>query len=334
MTDVRTIAVAIPACNEAALIGRCLDAIDRQTDAGRLVVVVLANNCSDATANVARKRRGIDVRVIEHDFSTECRGAGHARRLAMTHAAEFGDIVLTTDADCMPDADWAIGHREAFAAGADAVAGRVSADWDELRRHPPEALRTGALEWEYLGLIGEAEDVFDSRAHDPAPRHAQRCGANIGITREMLGRVGGVPPLATGEDRALLAAVERVDGRVRHDPRPHVLASARTEGRASGGMAAALAWRLSPDYRCDDQFAPADILVGRWRSRHAARRAWERGETEVQTEDGAISLDRRAGTFGAAWEAVERRIFRPAPLVPRDLPAQIARMRHLIARHG
>ena len=54
--------VVIAAHNEAAVIGRCLDALlsDR---AGSLDVTVVANGCTDDTAHVARARPG--VRVIE-----------------------------------------------------------------------------------------------------------------------------------------------------------------------------------------------------------------------------------------------------------------------------
>lgn len=334
MTDVRTVAIAIPAHDEAALIGRCLDAIARQQDPGPLVVIVLANNCSDATAAIARQPRGIDIRVVEHDFPADRRNAGHARRLAMARAAEIADIVLTTDADCVADSDWVVAHRAAFAGGIDAVAGRVSGDWEELRHHPADALRIGALEWEYLGLIGDAEAVFDPRPHDPAPRHAQRCGANIGITRAMLDLVGGVPPLPTGEDRALLAAVERIDGRVRQDPRPHVMASARTAGRASGGMADALASRTASTYRCDEQFAPADTLVMRWRRRCAARLAWDAGLGDRETHRGTIAAGTDHATFGAAWAAIEPPIAACDRMTPDDLPAQIIRLRQWVERHG
>ncbi|MGY2736695.1 glycosyltransferase [Sphingomonas sp. UYP23] len=315
------VAIAIPAYDEADRIGRCLDSLAAQDDPGPIVAVVLANNCSDATAAIARAPRAIRVDVIEHSFADHERGAGAARRMAMAHAAQHGTIVLTTDADCVVDRDWVRAHRAAFARGADAVAGRVSADWSELSLHPLPALRIGALEWTYLGLIAEAEPLFDPLAHDPAPRHAQRCGANLGITRAMLERIGGVPALATGEDRALLAAVERADGRVRHDRAPHVTASARLVGRAGGGMADALRQRLAEDYLCDDQLGPADALIALWRARQAARAAWR-----ADLADGT--------TFGSAWAATERRSYNTPRLRPADLPAEIDRLRDWIASNA
>jgi glycosyltransferase involved in cell wall biosynthesis len=327
------IAIAIPAYNEAMLIGRCLDAIAAQEDAGDISVVVLANNCSDATADYARVRRTVPVTVVEHHFGPEERSAGHARRLAVAHAAESGEIILTTDADCIADRDWVAAHRRAFAGGVDAVAGRVSADWEELQHHPPDALRIGALEWDYLGLIGEAEALYDPRPHDPLPRHAQRCGANLGITRAMLERIGGVPAIAVGEDRALLAAVDDIDGKIRFDRGPHVTASARISGRAGGGMADALAARVCADYRCDDQFVAADLLVDLWRKRAIARAAWLRGEQGFGLEAETGVADSRFSTFGAAWADHIAELPRPPQLRPSDLPREIVRLQALIAEH-
>jgi hypothetical protein len=210
----------------------------------------------------------------------------------------------------------------------------VSADWNELRHHPAEALRIGALEWEYLGLIGEAEGIFDPRPHDPPLRHAQRCGANIGITSAMLARVGGVPLLASGEDRALLSAVELIDGHVRQDRGPHVTASARIDGRAAGGMADALAARGSQQYRCDEQFGRADRLVAMWQARRAAREAWIAGTGHVVIDGTAFLLRPALRFFGTAWAQVVQTAFPHLPLSPADLPSQIDRMRALMAQHG
>lgn len=316
--------IAIPARNEAALIGRCLDAIAAQTiGAHRLGVIVLANNCTDDTFAIASASHWpMRMTVIEQQLAGGRAHAGTARRMAVQCAAEQSAIILTTDADCVPDADWAAAMLASFAAGADAVSGRVSGDWDEMKTQDPAALAIGALEWEYLALLARAEATFDPRAHDPWPRHAQQCGANIAITAVMLARVGGVPALPCGEDRSLLRAVDAAGGRLRHDPRPHVTASARTCGRAEGGMADALAARLMPGYRCDAQFERASILVARLQARCAARAAWA-----------ACAAHRAPPNFGAAWaQALATRPgLHPARIAPAQLPAEIAALRRLIA---
>jgi glycosyltransferase involved in cell wall biosynthesis len=294
------IAIAIPAHNEESLIGRCLDAIAAQQGAGQFAVVVLADSCSDETVRVVGEPYGIAVEVIEANFPADQRGAGFARRAAMAAAGAISDIVLTTDADCIPDPDWVAAHRDAFTAGVDAVAGRVSGDWEELQHLPPHARAIGDIEWDYLGVLAQAEAIFAPQPHDPWPRHAQCCGANIGITASMLAQVGGVPPVQAGEDRALIGAVQRAGGRVRFDPGPHVTASARLVGRADGGMAGALAARLAADYRCDAQFRRIEELLA----------IWARGETLWTTAPCAERLR------------------------PCDVASETERLRALVMRHG
>jgi Glycosyl transferase family 2 len=308
MTDTPRCAIAIPARNESDLITRCLGALAAQTvGPDRFVTVVLANNCSDDTADKARNFKRLPNLIIEEvRFAPDAAHAGAARRAVVDIAASLSDIVLTTDADCIADPDLVEAMLDAFARGADAVAGAVSGDWEELRHQPAEALAIGKLEWDYLALMAEAEAVFDPREHDPWPRHAQHCGANLGITRAMLEKVDGIPSIATGEDRALIATVEAAGGKVRHDPRPHVTASARTAGRASGGMADALATRMSPDYLCGDEFEPADYLVARLR-----RRRFER-------------------SFARADLAIERSMPPRRRLKPTQLQQEIDRLRTLI----
>lgn len=266
MKRLMTCAIAIPARNEAELLPRCLAALAAQTvDPSTFAVIVVANNCTDDTAERASTFAGLpNLQVEERVFAPGQANAGTARAAAMDAAAMFSDIILTTDADCVADPNWVEAMLAAFAKGVDAVAGAVSGDWEELRHQPKAALAIGKLEWEYLSLIAEAEALFDPKPYDPVPRHAQQCGANMGITRAMLKAVGGVPPIPTGEDLALFNAVERFGGLVRHEPNSHVVASARMSGRAAGGMADALANRLSDDYRCGEQFECADDLVARW----------------------------------------------------------------------
>lgn len=310
-------AIAIPARNEAALIGRCLSSLAAQTvDPASFAVVVVANNCTDDTAAIAQASHWpMPVTVVEHSFDSDNAHAGSARRLAVETASRHSPIILTTDADCVADSDWVASMIAAFSRGVDAVAGRVSADWEELRHQDPAALEISRLEWEFLSLLGEAEAVFDPRDHDPAPRHMQRCGANIGITRRMLEEVGGVPALPVGEDRALLDAVEAIGGRVRHDPHSHVTASARTQGRASGGMADALVARLRPDYLCDEQFERAETLVARLRARKAMR---------------GISPHCDGKTFARAWTGYLANMPRLQP--QRIGPAQLARETEILRR--
>ncbi len=102
------VSVLIPAHNEAAMLGETLDAIVPQLrlDAGDRCVVV-ADNCTDYTAALARGR---GVEVVERSHATD-RGKGFALAAGMAALAgeeaasdespeESPDVVVIVDADC------------------------------------------------------------------------------------------------------------------------------------------------------------------------------------------------------------------------------------------
>jgi glycosyltransferase involved in cell wall biosynthesis len=59
----RPVSVVIAAHNESTVIGRCLDALLAGAEPGELDITVVANGCSDDTAEVAARRPG--VRVVD-----------------------------------------------------------------------------------------------------------------------------------------------------------------------------------------------------------------------------------------------------------------------------
>lgn len=90
------IGVIIPAHNEGAGIVRTLESIKPQLIAGDRLIVV-ADNCSDDTANVARS---FNAEVIERTDATN-RGKGYALDFGVKHLAATGepDIGVILDAD-------------------------------------------------------------------------------------------------------------------------------------------------------------------------------------------------------------------------------------------
>ena len=240
----------------------------------------------------------------------------------------------------MADDGWIAGYFDAFATGVAAVAGRVSTDWEELRHFPEAVLDIGAREWDYQHLSAELDAVCDPEPHDPWPRHNQTCGANAGIAKRWYDRIGGLPVLRTGEDGAMFREVWRRDGRIRHDPRPHVTVSARLIGRAQGGMADSLSLRHGDEYLCDDLLEPADDLARRSNWRHAARAAYAAGAfPEWLCSAGAPpecpEAAARASHFGEAWLVLEARWPRLAKrrIAARDLDGELLKIKQLL-RHA
>jgi 1,2-diacylglycerol 3-beta-glucosyltransferase len=111
----------VPAHDEETTIGATLDAlsaIDYPDEAWRVCVV--ADNCTDATAAIARER---GAQVIERD-ETDRRGKGYALRLGMDTLLadpEQVDAIVVIDADCRPTPDLAAEIARSLRAGAAAT---------------------------------------------------------------------------------------------------------------------------------------------------------------------------------------------------------------------
>lgn len=255
-TPTRQIAVAIPAKDEDAHLAQCLAALDHAArfHAGPVRLFVLANNCSDGTSAVLRRAelshaelRWVEVSLLEH-----ARHAGWARRLALDEAAALlaapGDLLMSTDADSTVAPDWFARTLAHIDDGADAIAGHALTRRSERRRLGTAAARRLDLLQRYRVAVDwlRADTLHDW--DDPWPRHFYEGGASIALTLETYRRIGGAPTPPVGEDRALFDAVRRAGGRVRHPLDVRVFTSNRTQGRARGGMADALArWISQPE---------------------------------------------------------------------------------------
>ena len=89
--------VVVPAYNEAAYLGRALDSLQHQDYGGTYEIIVVDNNSTDSTADIAARH---GVRVVREPQQGVCaarqRGADCAR----------GEIIISTDADTTQPRDW------------------------------------------------------------------------------------------------------------------------------------------------------------------------------------------------------------------------------------
>src|SRR5262249_33181769 len=115
------LAVLVPAHDEEALIGRCLASLREQTYPHSLYrVVVIADNCSDRTAQLATAA-GAEV-MERHD--ARALGKGHALRWAMDRllaADPPPDGIVVVEADSIADGARLAGLAAARADGAEAA---------------------------------------------------------------------------------------------------------------------------------------------------------------------------------------------------------------------
>lgn len=346
--------VAIPARNEVDRIRRCLAALAVQRDRfgaavepGAFELLLLVNNSTDRTAEVAREAAAelpypfeILVTSLTHDAT-----AGGARRRAMQEAAARlrdggGEgILLTTDADSIVGHSWFADNLAHIEAGADCVAGYIDAEPAEILSHGPIFLARGRLEDTYLRLVAEIYARCDPRAHDPWPNHRVSSGASLAVKLSAYEAVGGMPGKALGEDGAFTALLDQRGFKVRHALDVTVVTSCRLDGRATGGAADTMRHRRDvPDATCDEDLEPASATLRRAVFRGVLRRAHRLHDlpgalTRIFGTD-VPKLD-RCETFADIWAQVEarhpdlrsRRLLRPS-----DLSRQIAAARFIL-RH-
>ncbi|MBE9174591.1 glycosyltransferase family 2 protein [Synechocystis salina LEGE 06155] len=91
------VAVLVPAHNEASVIAETLQSIQPQL-APQDILIVVADNCTDATAAIARKEGATVIERIDQ----EKRGKGYALDFGVQYLAQHQqpDIVILMDADC------------------------------------------------------------------------------------------------------------------------------------------------------------------------------------------------------------------------------------------
>ena len=368
------VSVIVPVRNEARRLPGALRALARQRlhdgtrfDPTRYEVIVLANNCTDASADVVRdfaaRHPWLAIHVVEVRFAAEIAHVGHARSCLMDEACRrlqrtacAAGIIASTDGDTRVATDWLAATLGEIDAGADAVGGRI-VNGDDVAL-PPRLVALARRDALYQRLRVRLEHVLDPDPADPWPRHHQHIGASLAITVGAYRRVGGMPAEPFLEDEALYRRLRRHDMNVRHSDRVTVVTSSRRRGRVAIG----LSWQLREWQACleagreptvADPHAWADALA--WRRR--LRTAWRlRGDSDegvswrMSAAERALLAElagrlrrsptrlmrewRRASSFGAFWHLVESPLVASTPRSPTSLPMRdaVAELRALIGR--
>jgi hypothetical protein len=290
MTDAR-FCVCVPARDEADRLPILLDALARQDVDGPIRVSILINNTvDDSVAAVARAQAAwgerLHLAVACHDLPPERAHAGTARRLAMEAGLARIDpdrgVLISTDADTRPPSDWISAMLRAIDAGLDIVGGRIVVDDAEPLAADMDAMQVKLDR--YWACVRAIEDDIDPCRWDPAPRHGDHTGASLAILAPLYRAAGGVPAIPAGEDRALVEAAVAAGGRLGHPMSVWTRVSARTIGRATGGMAdhmQALSDRVA---RGEPTFLPS---FDQWR----ARAAWRRMRRDQPGGDSGVARD-------------------------------------------
>ncbi|MGC5014286.1 glycosyltransferase [Streptosporangium sp. DT93] len=236
---IRAVGVVVPARDEEALLPSCLAAVKlaaRMLPRIPVHLVVVADRCGDRTASLAARAGAI---VVEGSMT----GVGHARRtgaevlLHRTRALDPSTVwIATTDADTLVPPCWLSRQLEHASRGWEAVVGTVTVtDWAGR----PAPYRAAYAEHYARGIGAPADVPADGdgmRAHGASRWHSHVHGANLGVTAAAYLAVGGFRPLPTGEDHALVGALESAGRRVLRTTGVTVTTSARHDPRAPDGF--------------------------------------------------------------------------------------------------
>ncbi len=218
-----SVGVVVPAQNEEDTIEACLDSIlasCRQATIREYRITVVADSCTDLTAERARRALGEAGEVID----CRARSAGAARRAGVEAILRyFEDRARTqiwlanTDADTTVPTDWLSLQLKLADTGVSGIAGIVQLGEGglpaahEIHRH---TYLTGA-------------DGTHPHVH----------GANLSLRADAYIDAGGWSQRPLAEDHCLWQRLKRRGWRVSSTVKSVVITSARVKGRAPGGFA-------------------------------------------------------------------------------------------------
>lgn len=248
--------VVVPARNEEGALRKTLERLCGQLrldgsalDWDEYEVLLLLNNCTDGSAEVARAVQaewpGFALHVEDCSLPGELAHVGTARRLLMDAACARmesvgGQAVLSTDADTLVARDWVAANLRELELGAEVVGGAIALFAEDYEALEPGVRAAYERDRRYQELVAELESRLDPVECDPWPRHLQHFGASLGCTCAVYRRAGGLPAVKPLEDVAFVHALRGVGARIRHAPGVRIETSARMEGRAEVGLSGQL----------------------------------------------------------------------------------------------
>ncbi|MDT7857521.1 glycosyltransferase [Rubrivirga sp. S365] len=219
-----SVTVVVPARDEEDTIGPCVDsvlAVDYPRD--KLEVIVVDDDSSDRTAAVVRERMALAPALavaggeLPEDQWAESEGAGRLRlvqipenrrrdrahkKRAIEKAIEHarGEIILTTDADCVVPRGWARALAAQFEGPEVAfVSGPVA-----YRLAPGDGLFERVQALDFFGVMACGAGAIGAEQ----PHLAN--GANVGYRRETfvaLGGFSGIDHVTSGDDELLMQKI-------------------------------------------------------------------------------------------------------------------------------
>jgi glycosyltransferase involved in cell wall biosynthesis len=176
------ISVVIPTYNEEKNIERCLKAFDEQTIPREdFEIIVVDGQSSDRTTEIAEKYADKVIQQVS-------KGVGGARNDGVKIAQ--GDIIVTTDADCIPYREWLeIAQKHFTDEQVVAVTGYLDPfDYEDMLKYETYIYRL------LFGISNKVLSLFSFTGH------YHLCGANSAFDRDTFLEIGGFQDLPYSDD--------------------------------------------------------------------------------------------------------------------------------------
>lgn len=201
------VTIMIPARNEEKNILQCLDAIARQSYSKNLIeIIVVDDHSEDRTAAIAREwiiSNQINTKIISPAGNTT--GKKHALNEGIKNAT--GELIITTDADCVMNSDWlssVVSYYEKYSPSM--ICGMVV-----IRNENNFLTAFQSLEQLGLAAIGASGIYFGQ------PLLCN--GANLAYPRKIFEETGGYNPseeAVSGDDTLLMFRIAKQNPRSVH----------------------------------------------------------------------------------------------------------------------
>jgi cellulose synthase/poly-beta-1,6-N-acetylglucosamine synthase-like glycosyltransferase len=247
------ISVVISARNEEHNLPGTLQSLLQQNYPADLQEIIVVDDRShDRTAEVVGEysSRSPQIKLIRQTVVTE--GFSPKKQaLAQGIAASHGEIILTTDADCVHDPDWVRDMVAYFTPKVGMVAGQARF---VLPKFPPLWQRLQALDFQGLG--------YASAGLIAAGKPFHCTGASLAFRRKLFEEVGGwkgYEHLISGDDELLMAKAARSRWKIVAAASPHTIVGTKPVSTLSELWQQRIRWGSKGMYY---SFARKFVLVG------------------------------------------------------------------------
>ncbi len=303
------VSIVIPVRNEAQHLRRTLESFSGQVDSSKrnfrddyFEIIVLTNNCSDDSFQIARQfqteNKSLNLHIADIKTSKENANSGFIRRLLLEEAYKRltsnkrkGGVILTTDGDTQVADDWIAKNILEIENGADAVGGRILFDDEELAKMNPAARNFHLTDEKYRLLAAELEARLDYLPSDAFPRHHQHFNGSFAVTTDAYRKAGGIPEVRFLEDVAFYQSLMRIDAKFRHSPLVKVYTSARETGRTEAGLSTQITdWIHLSKNGEDFLVESADALEKRFTAHAKLRSVWKNIQNGFEPKNFEITV--------------------------------------------